>query len=176
MPRGPEGRPANERTGREVVDEALAWLAEHRAQRFFLWVHLFEPHAPYGDPGDKRPVVARYDDEVAEADRQVGRLVGSLGADAASTLTVVASDHGEAFGEHGEIGHSIFVYDTTLRVPLMGASKRSSATPSPYRPSASTAGTTMSYRSSQRSSGNAARSRTRDRSVANARGVRNQPA
>jgi choline-sulfatase len=119
MPRGPEGRPANERTGREVVDDALAWLAEHRAQRFFLWVHLFEPHAPYGDPGDKRPVEARYDDEVAEADRQVGRLVGSLGPDAASTLTVVASDHGEAFGEHGEIGHSIFVYDTTLRVPLI---------------------------------------------------------
>ena len=32
---------------------------------------------------------------------------------------IVAADHGEAFGEHGEFSHSIFVYDTTLRVPLL---------------------------------------------------------
>ena len=119
MPRGAQGRLANERPGREVVDEAIAWLQRPRAQRFFLWVHLFEPHAPYGSPGDRRPVEARYDDEVAEADRQVGRIVSALGTHLPSTLFVVASDHGEAFGEHGEIGHSIFVYDTTLRVPLL---------------------------------------------------------
>ncbi len=41
------------------------------------------------------------------------------GQESASTLIVVAGDHGEAFGEHGEISHSIFVYDTTLRVPLV---------------------------------------------------------
>jgi choline-sulfatase len=58
---------------------------------------------------------------VAEADRQVGRLIDGIGADAASTLIVLASDHGEAFGEHGEVGHSLFVYDTTLRVPLIVA-------------------------------------------------------
>ena len=71
--------------------------------------------------GDGRPAEARYSDEVAEADRQVARLVGALGDQAASTLIVVTSDHGEAFGEHGEISHSIFVYDTTLRVPLIVA-------------------------------------------------------
>jgi arylsulfatase A-like enzyme len=119
MPRGAQGRPANERPGREVADAAIAWLNEHRSERFFLWVHLFEPHAPYGDPSDRRPVSARYDDEVAEADRQVVRLAGALEGDAASTIVVVASDHGEAFGEHGEISHSIFIYDTTLRVPLV---------------------------------------------------------
>jgi choline-sulfatase len=121
MPRGAQGRPANERPGRVVVDEALAWLNEHRGRRFFLWVHLFEPHAPYGDPSDRRPVAARYDDEVAEADRQVARLIEALGADSSATLIAVASDHGEAFGEHGEISHSVFVYDTTLRVPLIVA-------------------------------------------------------
>ena len=121
MPRGKQGRLASERPGRAVVDEALAWLNRARGRRFFLWVHLFEPHAPYGDPSDGRPAQARYDDEVAEADRQVGRLIEALGDDLQSTVIVLASDHGEAFGEHGEIGHSVFVYDTTLRVPLIFA-------------------------------------------------------
>jgi arylsulfatase A-like enzyme/cytochrome c-type biogenesis protein CcmH/NrfG len=121
MPPSRNGRAINERPGREVVDQALAWLASHRGGRFFLWVHLFEPHAPYGDPADPRGRApgARYDDEVAEADRQAGRVIEALGTDRQSTLVVVASDHGEAFGEHGEFGHSIFVYDTTLRVPLI---------------------------------------------------------
>jgi choline-sulfatase len=121
MPATAQGRPANERPGREVVDQALAWLTANRGKRFFLWVHLFEPHAPYGRPGDRRPMTLRYDDDVAEADRQVGRLISALSSDMRSTVTVIASDHGEAFGEHGEIGHSIFVYDTTLQVPLIVA-------------------------------------------------------
>ncbi len=119
MPRGADGRVANERPGRLVADEAIAWLDRNRNNRFFLWVHLFEPHAPYGDRRDRRPAETRYDDEVAEADAQAGRVVASLGAARDSTLVVIAADHGESFGEHGEIGHSIFVYDTTLRVPLI---------------------------------------------------------
>jgi choline-sulfatase len=121
MPPSRNGRAINERPGREVVDQALAWLVRHRSGRFFLWVHLFEPHTPYGDPAETRgrPPGARYDDEVAEADSQAGRIIEALGTDRSSALVVVASDHGEAFGEHGEIGHSIFVYDTTLQVPLI---------------------------------------------------------
>ncbi len=123
MPRDDDGQVRNERPGRLVADEALAWLSTHRQDRFFLWVHFFEPHAPYGNPADpaeaRRPVLARYDDDIAEADVQVGRLVAGLGDLAAQTLIVAAGDHGEAFGEHGEISHSLFVYDTTLRVPLI---------------------------------------------------------
>jgi choline-sulfatase len=119
LPRGDDGRPANERPGQMVVDDALGWLQQHRADRFFLWVHLFEPHAPYGDARTGRPLQARYADDVAEADRQVGRLLNALGEAASSTVVVLTADHGEAFGEHGEIAHSIFVYDTTLRVPLL---------------------------------------------------------
>ena len=139
MPPARNGRVINERPGREVVDEALAWLSRHRGTpgtpstqgtpgtpgtpgtRFFLWIHLFEPHAPYGDPADKRGLSARqrYDEEVSEADRQVGRVIDALAPVRNDTLIVVAADHGEAFGEHGEIGHSIFIYDTTLRVPLV---------------------------------------------------------
>ena len=120
MPRGADGRLANERPGRLVVDEALAWLQHNRGDRFFLWVHLFEPHAPYGDASETgRSTQQRYAREVSEADQQLGRLVDALGHDTTSTLVVVVADHGEAFGEHGEIAHSIFVYDTTLRIPLI---------------------------------------------------------
>lgn len=118
FPRGPGMRALNERPGSATVDEAIGWLVG-RATRFFLWVHLFEPHAPYGNPRDGRPARERYADEVAEADRQVARLLDALGPARESTLVVAAGDHGEAFGEHGEIGHSIFVYDTTLRTPLI---------------------------------------------------------
>ena len=118
MPRN-AGVLANERPGRTAVDDAIGWLRGLGTARFFLWIHLFEPHAPYGAPTDTRPIDARYDDEVAEADRQVGRLLEALGEASDRTLTVIAADHGEAFGEHGEIAHSIFVYDTTLRVPLV---------------------------------------------------------
>jgi arylsulfatase A-like enzyme len=74
MPRDAEGHLANERPGQVVVDAALAWLQQHRDGRWFVWVHLFEPHAPYGNPADpaqaRRGPGERYDDEVAEADRQ----------------------------------------------------------------------------------------------------------
>jgi arylsulfatase A-like enzyme/Flp pilus assembly protein TadD len=123
MPRGSDGRLANERPASRTVDAALAWVSKLERQRpFFMWVHLFEPHAPYepqpGLSNDEAPVMARYDAEVAVADRETGRLLDGMDGSAAS-IVVVAGDHGEAFGEHGEIGHSIFVYDTTLRVPLL---------------------------------------------------------
>jgi len=126
MPAGVNGRPANERPARLVVDAALAWLNQSNPPTpFFLWVHLFEPHAPYGDPAN--PALAglsasdRYDREIAEADAQAGRLIAALGNRRARTLIVATADHGEAFGEHEEIGHSVFAYDTTLRVPLIMA-------------------------------------------------------
>jgi cytochrome c-type biogenesis protein CcmH/NrfG len=123
LPRAADGRPANERPGRDSVNDALAWLSATRptSRRMFVWLHLFEPHAPYGEPGSSRSLADRYDDEVAESDAQVTRLLEALGPEAGSALVVIASDHGEAFGEHGEVTHSLFVYDTTLRVPLVMA-------------------------------------------------------
>jgi arylsulfatase A-like enzyme/Flp pilus assembly protein TadD len=119
LPRDGNGRPLNERTGADTVTRAAAWLAAHRQGRFFLWVHLFEPHAPYGNAGDPGSARERYAGDVAIADREAGRLVAALQDSAASTLVIAAADHGEAFGEHEEIGHSIFIYDTTLRIPLL---------------------------------------------------------
>ena len=119
LPRGPNGRPLNERTGADTVTRAVAWLQSQSTARVFVWVHLFEPHAPYGTPGSGGTAIARYDDDVAAADRETARLLAALGDRASRTLVIATADHGEAFGEHGEIGHSVFVYDTTLRVPLV---------------------------------------------------------
>lgn len=133
MPRDAQGRPLNERPARVVAGDAVAWLEQHRASRFFLWVHFFEPHAPYGDARTGRAVADRYDDEIAEADAQMRRVLDAAGDERSRTLIAVTADHGEAFGEHGEIAHSIFVYDTTLRVPLViagpGLSRRDVAVP-----------------------------------------------
>ena len=124
LPRGPDGRPANERPASAVVNDAISWLRQlaisNQQSAFFLWVHLFEPHAPYGDPsGSAQSALERYDEEIATADREIGRLITALGPVAAQTLVVAAGDHGEAFGEHDEYAHSLFIYDTTLRVPLL---------------------------------------------------------
>ena len=119
LPRDRSGRPLNERDGADTVTRATAWLAAHRQGRFFLWVHLFEPPAPYGNPGAPGTARERYGRDVGVADREAGRLIAALQDAAASTLVIAPADHGEAFGEHGEIGHSVFIYDTTLRIPLL---------------------------------------------------------
>jgi arylsulfatase A-like enzyme len=134
LPRGTDGRATNERPGRVVVDAAIAWLrARPPDRRFFVWVHLFEPHAPYGASPQRGSAIERYDAEIATADREIGRLLAALGSTEAETLVVAAGDHGEAFGEHGELAHSLFVYDTTLRVPLVfaGAGLRSGVVRAP---------------------------------------------
>jgi len=123
--RSPHGRRADERPASDVAAEATAWISANAAQPFFAWIHFFEPHAPYaGDPS--RPVLERYDDEIAIVDRAISRVWKSVEA-SHDTLVVIAGDHGEAFGEHGEYAHSIFVYDTTLRVPLVIAGPVSAA-------------------------------------------------
>ena len=113
----------SERRAAEVVDAALRWLAEPHGGPFFAWVHLFDPHAPYEPPPPYRERFASrlYDGEIAYADAQLARLLEWL--DRAqlrdSTLVVVTSDHGEGLGDHGEEEHLFFVYDSTLRVPLV---------------------------------------------------------
>lgn len=116
--------PRSERRGVEVVDAALAWLDERPPTRpFFLWVHLFDPHAPYEapEPFGSRFAQAPYDGEVAYADHQLGRLLARLDAAgvARNTLVVATSDHGEGLGQHDEAEHMLLVYDTTLKVPLV---------------------------------------------------------
>jgi tetratricopeptide (TPR) repeat protein len=111
-----------ERPAAVVVERAIAWLEERSpAVPYFLWVHLYDPHAPYeppaGVPRDTNP----YDAEVRYADEQVGRVLDSLAArgDLERALVLVAGDHGEGLGEHGERTHGMLLYESALRVPLI---------------------------------------------------------
>jgi choline-sulfatase len=112
---------ADRKPGDVVAAEAIAWL--RRKTKFFAWVHLYDVHAPYVPPGAYAARYANrpYDGTVAWADEVVGRLVTALryGGALDRTLVIVTSDHGEALGEHGEDVHGYFVYEATLRVPLI---------------------------------------------------------
>ena len=123
-PRGNEDRYHSlERRGEEVVHRALAWLSKHPAGPFFLWVHLYDPHDPYSppEPYKTRYQSEPYDGEIAYTDSVVGRLITGLQTRGLfdSALLALMADHGEAFGEHGENHHGIFLYDETIRVPLL---------------------------------------------------------
>lgn len=111
-----------QRRGDEVVGLALDWWRAHAGERRFLWVHLFDPHRPYEPP---EPFASRYRanpylGEVAATDHFLTPLLGPLldGADP-GTLVVVMADHGEGLGDHGEMTHGVFAYQTTLHVPLV---------------------------------------------------------
>ncbi len=111
-------RPAN-----EVIDAALPWLEQQKAGKFFAWVHLYDPHIPYRPPApyDKDYADQPYLGEVAFADAQIGRLLSFLETNGLldHTFIVFAGDHGEALGQHEEKTHGFFVYQESLRVPLI---------------------------------------------------------
>src|SRR5713226_8633999 len=112
-----------ERPGNLVADLALDWLGKNYHSKFFLWMHLYDPHFPYRPPAPyseqykDRP----YDGEIAFADAQVGRLITFLKANGLyrNTVIVLAGDHGESLGEHGERNHGFFIYNATLHVPMI---------------------------------------------------------
>ena len=112
-----------QRRGDVATGEAVAWMRAHARDRFFVWVHLYDPHDPYEPPGKYAVEYADrpYDGEVAWSDELVGRLLTALSelGIAGQTLVVATSDHGEGLGDHGETVHGYFVYETTLHVPLV---------------------------------------------------------
>lgn len=117
---------AVELNGRAVVIRVIEWLKRRdRSRPMLLWVHLFDPHGPYEPPERfSKGVYARqrnYYGEVAFMDEQIGRLIKALDEDGAleDTTILVVADHGEAFGEHGEISHGAYTYESTLRVPMI---------------------------------------------------------
>lgn len=112
-----------ERPGRDVMDRALAWLGLKDERPFFLWVHLYDAHAPYMPPAAwaARHPGKPYDGEISEVDEQVGRLLAELEKQGLTgeTVVAVAADHGEGLGEHGEITHGLLLYEPTIHVPLL---------------------------------------------------------
>jgi arylsulfatase A-like enzyme/cytochrome c-type biogenesis protein CcmH/NrfG len=114
---------AIERRGGEVVGHTLEWLTTHYEGPFFIWVHLYDPHDPYDppEPYKTKYASAPYDGEIAYVDAAVGKLLSWLRLRGLydGALIAVMADHGEALGEHGETTHGIFLYDETIRVPLL---------------------------------------------------------
>jgi choline-sulfatase len=117
-----------ERRAEDVIKPALAYIHQPSAighlpsashQPWFVWVHLYDPHEPYAAPEPWRSQHEPYDAEVAYTDAMIGRLLDDLrsAGQLDRTLVVVAADHGESLGEHGERTHGTFVYESTMRVP-----------------------------------------------------------
>jgi tetratricopeptide (TPR) repeat protein len=126
-----------ERPGNVVADQVLEWLGNNYQKKFFVWMHLYDPHYPYRPPAPYSEEYAShlYDGEIAFADAQVGRLVQFLKSKGLyeKTLIVLSGDHGESLGEHGERTHGFFIYNATLHVPLLvhlpgGASQKTVGT------------------------------------------------
>jgi arylsulfatase A-like enzyme/Tfp pilus assembly protein PilF len=112
-----------ERSAAATTDAARRWLDQlPEGERFFLWVHFFDPHFPYAPPQvfHERFPDRPYDGEIAFVDAELGRLLrhqrlGSLDR----VAVVVIGDHGESLGEHGEPTHGMLAYDSSLRVPWL---------------------------------------------------------
>jgi choline-sulfatase len=123
----PARPPYTERRADATVQAASAWVRTRQApgRPFFAWVHLFDPHAPYEPPEPFRTRFRDnpYDGEIAFADSQIGVLFEDLARAGLLSKTVVLllADHGEGLGEHGEPTHGLFIYDSTIRIPLMVA-------------------------------------------------------
>ena len=116
--------PRYERRAREVNERARRWLDARRPEeRFFLWVHYFDPHFEYvpEEPYASRYPGRPYDGEVAATDAALGEILADMDrlGMAASTAVVVVADHGEGLGDHGEAFHGVFLYDATIHVPLI---------------------------------------------------------
>ncbi len=115
-------RPAN-----EVIDSSIKWLENNKNKPFFSWIHLYDPHTPYKPPEEylnkynNRGRIGLYDGEIAFMDSQIGRLIDWLNSNELmkNTILIIVGDHGESLGEHKEDTHGFFIYDSTIRVPLI---------------------------------------------------------
>ncbi len=111
-----------ERGAAETTRRALAWLEGEARRPAFLWVHYFDPHDPYEPPEPFRSRFADdpYQGEIAAMDDAVGRLLAGFERFAGGGHRIlVAGDHGEGLGEHGEALHGNLLYQGTMRVPLV---------------------------------------------------------
>jgi arylsulfatase A-like enzyme len=123
-----------DRRADHTTDRAIRFLEEAGERPFFLFVHYFDPHAPYTPPepfasrfaaGDEASrverAIGRYDGEIAFTDEQIGRLLDALARRGLErdTLVVIVADHGEGLMTHGHMKHGVHIYEEAVRVPLL---------------------------------------------------------
>ncbi|MBA3297613.1 MAG: sulfatase, partial [Acidobacteria bacterium] len=109
-----------QRRASEITAAAGEWISGQQGP-WFLWAHYYDPHLPYSAPAKYAAAATGrpYDAEIAYVDAEIGALLKRV--DRTRTAIVVTADHGEALGAHGEPDHGFFLYDATLRVPLIVA-------------------------------------------------------
>jgi arylsulfatase A-like enzyme/Tfp pilus assembly protein PilF len=111
-----------ERPAEVVINMALEWLNQ-RSSPWFLWIHCYDPHDPYEPPEPFRNEynTSPYDGEVAYVDFALKKLFEYLEAKdlLGDTVIVFTGDHGESLGEHGEMTHGYFAYNSAIWVPLL---------------------------------------------------------
>jgi arylsulfatase A-like enzyme/Flp pilus assembly protein TadD len=112
-----------QRRGEVTLGFVLQWLGQQQGSPFFLWFHLWDAHDPYNPPEPFRSRFpnAPYNGGIGYVDDVVGKLLDYLRSQGLydNAVIAVAADHGESLGEHGELTHSIFLYDATIHVPLL---------------------------------------------------------
>ena len=116
-----------ERRGDRTAHALIRWLEGYAGQgapaSFFVWLHLYDPHEPYRPPPPFSDLFVRdpYDGEIAFADHTVGTVLDKLAQLGLldRSLVAVVADHGESLGDHGEETHSMFLYESAIRVPLI---------------------------------------------------------
>ncbi len=115
-----------QREGGEVIKAFFDWYRTNGDRRFFSWIHFYDPHTPYEPPEPYKSEYSGrpwglYDGEIAYVDSLIGKVLESLREKGVldRTIIVVAADHGESLGEHGESSHAFFIYDATVSVPLV---------------------------------------------------------
>ena len=109
-----------QRSAPETVSAAINWLNTHVDPKVFMFLHLYDPHRPY-EPPAKFKDLEPYDGEIAAADEAVGTLLAELRRrDWYDNATIIlVADHGEGLGDHGEEEHGLFLYESTIHVPLV---------------------------------------------------------
>jgi len=112
-----------ERPAAAVLAAATKWWKEHEGRKRFMWVHLYDPHAPYAPP---EPFLSEYRyseylGEIAYVDDSLSKALGPIFDTDPDALVILTSDHGESLGEHGEKTHGLFAYEATLKIPLIVA-------------------------------------------------------
>jgi len=115
-----------QRRGDEVLAEVYNWLENKSQQKFFAWIHLYDPHTPYDPPEPYKTeyrgrLFGLYDGEIAYVDQLMGEFRDFMEKKDLmdKTLIIFTADHGESLGEHRESAHGFFIYDSDIRVPLI---------------------------------------------------------
>jgi Flp pilus assembly protein TadD len=106
-----EEPPEVKRSADAVLSAAAQWMQTKSERPFFAFVHLYDAHQPYAH--------GAYDGEISYIDEAIGRFQRSAQTALADALIILTADHGESLGEHGEETHGYFIYQSTLRVPLI---------------------------------------------------------